>query len=242
MVEHTYATGGIYPVLLTVDDGRGLSNSKSSDSMTVRINRSPQAVAGDNKQACIGDVVVFDGSSSSDPDNGVLRYKWQFGDGASADIVNPTKTYAAPGSYRVELEVTDESGLQNGNSSDDALVSILPAPVARAGMDLNVCANTAVKFDGRQSTDVDGVVNRFSWDFGDGQAGGGDQPEHTYLDPGTYRATLQIEGDNLGLCSPVSNDEVVVTVRSAPKPVDRRAQCRGDRSGDRLRRHRLVNR
>ena len=56
----TYATGGIYPVLLTVDDGRGLSNSKSSDAMTVRINRSPQAVAGDNKRACIGDVVVFD--------------------------------------------------------------------------------------------------------------------------------------------------------------------------------------
>ena len=111
VVEHTYATGGIYPVLLTVDDGRGLSNSKSSDAMTVRINRSPQAVAGDNKRACIGDVVVFDGSSSSDPDNGLLRYKWEFGDGASADIVNPTKTYAAPGSYRVELQVTDEFGL-----------------------------------------------------------------------------------------------------------------------------------
>ena len=108
--------------------------------------------------------------------------------------------------------------MQNGSSSDDALVSIQPAPVARAGMDLNVCANTSVRFDGRQSTDVDGVVNRFSWDFGDGQAGGGDQPEHTYLDPGTYRATLQIEGDNLGLCSPISNDELVVTVRSAPKP------------------------
>ena len=76
VVEHTYATGGIYPVLLTVDDGRGLSNSKSSDAMTVRINRSPQAVAGDNKRACIGDVVVFDGSSSTDPDNGLLRYKW----------------------------------------------------------------------------------------------------------------------------------------------------------------------
>jgi PKD repeat protein len=218
MAEHTYATGGIYPVVLTVDDGRRLANSKHSDAMTVRINRPPLAAAGDNKRACIGDIVVFDGSSSSDPDSGLLRYKWDFGDGGGADIVNPTTTYAAPGSYRVELKVTDESGLRNASSADDALITVLPAPVARAGDDMKVCANTAVRFDGRASTDVDGVVNRFSWDFGDGQAGGGDQPEHTYLEAGTYRATLQIEGDNLGLCAPVSSDELIVTVQSAPKP------------------------
>ena len=218
VVEHTYATGGIYPILLTVDDGRGLANSRNSNATTVRINRPPEAQAGDNKQACIGDVVVFDGSSSTDPDNGLLRYVWDFGDGAGAEIVNPTKIFAAPGTYRVQLKVTDESGLKNASSSDEALVSVLPAPVARAGEDMKICANTPVRFDGRKSTDVDGVVNRFSWDFGDGQAGGGDQPEHSYLEPGTYRVSLQIEGDNLGLCSPVSSDELVVTVSSAPKP------------------------
>ncbi|MGO4836364.1 PKD domain-containing protein, partial [Rhizobiaceae sp. 2RAB30] len=98
------------------------------------------------------------------------------------------------------------------------LVSILPAPVARAGDDMKVCANTMVRFNGTKSTDIDGVVNRYSWDFGDGQAGGGDQPEHMYTDPGTYRVTLQIEGDNLGLCSPVSTDDLIVDVIDAPKP------------------------
>ena len=217
MAEHTYANGGIYPVVLTVDDGRGLSNSKDSDAISVRVNRPPVAVAGGNKQACIGDVVVFDGSSSTDPDNGLLRYAWNFGDGEKATIVNPTKTYADPGTYKLRLQVTDELGLSNATSVDESLITILPAPVAHAGDDMQVCANTSVRFDGTKSIDLDGVVNRFSWDFGDGQAGGGDQPEHTYLDPGTYRATSQIEGDNLGICSPVSSDELIVTVIDSPK-------------------------
>ncbi|MEX0406578.1 PKD domain-containing protein [Aquibium sp. LZ166] len=219
MVEHTYATGGVYPVLLTVDDGSDLSNARHSDAMTVRINRAPQAIAGDNRQACVGDVVVFDGSSSTDPDNGLLRYSWDFDDGGTSDIVNPTKTFAEPGTYSVRLKVTDESGLANGSHADETLMTVLPAPVANAGEDIKVCANTTVRFDGRKSTDIDGVVNRFSWDFGDGQTGGGDQPEHAYTDPGTYRVTLQIEGDNLGLCSPVSSDDLQVTVLSAPRAV-----------------------
>ena len=219
VVEHTYATGGVYPVVLTVDDGRGLANSRARDALTVRINRAPQAIAGDNRQACVGDVVVFDGSSSVDPDGGLLRYAWDFGDGESAGIVNPTKVFQAPGSYRVRLDVTDESGLANASHAAETLVSVLPAPVANAGRDMRVCANQTVRFDGRASTDIDGVVNRFSWDFGDGQSGGGDQPEHVYAEAGTYRVTLEIEGDNLGLCSPISRDDILVTVASAPRAV-----------------------
>jgi PKD repeat protein len=219
VVEHTYATGGVYPVVLTVNDGKGVANSQSRDAMTVRINRAPQAIAGTNRQACVGDVVVFDGSSSTDPDQGLLRYSWLFGDGEASDIVNPTKTFAEPGTYGVRLTVTDESGLANGTHSDEALITVLPAPVANAGEDLRVCANTTVQFDGRRSTDIDDVVNRFSWDFGDGSSGGGDRPEHAYTDAGSYRVTLQIEGDNLGLCSPVSSDDLVVTVLPAPRGV-----------------------
>ncbi|QDZ01167.2 PKD domain-containing protein [Nitratireductor mangrovi] len=218
-VEHTYLTGGIYPVVLTVNDGRGLANSTGRDALTVRINRRPTAAAGDNRRACVGDVLVFDGSSSVDPDNGLLRYKWDFGDGDAAEIVNPTKTFETPGTYRVKLEVADESGLANDRHTDELLATVLPAPVADAGEDMKVCANTTVRFDGTKSTDIDGVVNRFSWDFGDGRTGGGDRPEHVFEQAGTYRVTLQIEGDNLGFCSPLADDEITVTVQSAPRAV-----------------------
>ena len=219
VVEHTYETGGIYPVRLTADDGTGVANARDTDAMTVSINRQPVAVAGDNQEACVGDVFVFDASSSIDPDGGLLRYEWDFGDGDNAAIINPTKIFEAAGSYRVLLDVTDESGLPNASHRDEILATVLPAPVAHAGEDMEICAGTAVRFDGTASTDVDGVVNRYSWDFGDGRTGGGDRPEHTFTDAGIYRVTLQIEGDNLGICSPVSSDDLTVTVLDAPVAV-----------------------
>ena len=112
--------------------------------------------------------------------------------------------------------MTDESGLANATHTDEAQISVLPAPVARAGEDMKVCAGSTVRFDATKSSDVDGVVNRFSWDFGDGNTGGGDRPEHTYSKAGKYRVSLQIEGDNLGLCSPTSNDDLIVNVVEAP--------------------------
>src|SRR5699024_10411558 len=43
-VTHAYASGGVYPVVLTVDDGTGLSNARNRDSLTVTIDRPPTAV------------------------------------------------------------------------------------------------------------------------------------------------------------------------------------------------------
>jgi YVTN family beta-propeller protein len=59
---------------------------------------------------------------------------------------------------------------------------------------------TAESFDGSGSSDPDGSVARFDWNFGDGQslANGGPKPAHTYK-PGSYTATLTVT-DNEG-CS-----------------------------------------
>lgn len=219
LVEHIYENGGVYPVVLTIDDGKGLANSVDRDSLKVFINRPPEAVAGDDKDVCVGDIVVFDGSKSKDPDNGLIRHSWEFGDGTVSDIFNPTKTFEAPGTYRVLLTVRDDSGLANDTHRNEMLVTVNPAPVANAGKDILACANTEVQFDGSKSTDIDGVVNRFSWDFGDGGSGGGDRPKHVFTQAGTYRVNLLIEGDNRGLCSPSSSDEVLVNIINAPRGV-----------------------
>lgn len=217
-VTHTYATGGVYPVVLTVDDGTGLANAVVRDAIKVRINRSPTAVAGDDQRVCVGDVVVFDGSNSSDPDNDILRYAWVFGDGSGADIVNPTKVFDKAGSYGVSLRVRDDSGLANSGHRDDLVVKVDQAPVADAGEDLRACANTPIAFDGSKSFDLDGVVNQFSWDFGDGRRGGGATPRHSYKAAGTYRVILTIDGDAIGNCSRRDTDEIEVTIEAAPEP------------------------
>lgn len=60
---------------------------------------------------------------------------------------------------------------------------------------------TAVTFDASGSSDLDGTVSRYDWDFGDGGslADGGPTPTHSYPTQGAYTATLTVT-DNEG-CS-----------------------------------------
>ena len=200
------------------------------------INRAPVAVAGENQQVCTGDIVVLDGSKSSDAEGGVLRYAWDFGDGSGSEIVNPTKSYSKGATYPVTLTVRDDTGLGNGVSTDQIAIRVDQGPVASAGADILACAGTEVQFDGTGSTDIDGVVNSFTWDFGDGNTGGGETPSHIYERPGDYRAFLTIEGEKAGICSSTSTDEVEVKIIEGPGGGHRRAGGGADHRHRNLRR------
>ena len=52
----------------------------------------------------------FDGSASTDPDGSVVAYSWSLGDGSTAVGATARHTYDAPGTYRVQLTVTDARG------------------------------------------------------------------------------------------------------------------------------------
>ncbi len=60
---------------------------------------------------------------------------------------------------------------------------------------------SATSFDGAASSDSDGSVTTYAWDFGDGsgETGGSATTSHVYAQPGTYTATLTVT-DNEG-CS-----------------------------------------
>ncbi len=218
LVKHSYATGGSFPVVLEVDDGRELANSSAVDTLEVQINRPPIARPGPARETCTGDFVVFDGSDSSDPEGGALRYAWAFGDGETADIVNPTKIFNRPGVFPVELTVRDDSGFANDAHSAIAPITVLRGTQADAGQDMQVCANAEIRFDGSNSYDVDGVVNNFNWDFGDGERGAGERPYHIYRKPGSYKVFLSVDGDSVGQCDTRSTDEILVSVAPGPIP------------------------
>jgi len=216
-VTHAYPRSGVFPVTLTVDDGTGLGNAVAVDSTRVVIDARPIAVAGGNRDVCSGDAILFDGSASVDPDGGLLRYEWDFGDSTGSNIVNPSKTYESPGVYTVTLTVRDESGLSLGVHADRIAAVVREAPIADAGLSLRACTNQTVRLDGSGSSDADGAVNAFSWNFGDGSTGGGERPTHVYERPGTYTVTLTITGDARGACGALDTDETTVAVVEAPR-------------------------
>lgn len=74
-------------------------------------------------------------------------------------------------------------------------MAMLPdqGPTAR----FSVRAGTPARFDATASTDPDGRVARYDWDFGDGVVlpDGGPAPAHTYTRPGTFTVRLTVTDD-----------------------------------------------
>jgi PKD repeat protein len=213
---HVFARSGIYPVTLRVDDGTGLSNASAIDTTVVTIRTRPVALAGDNREVCSGQPILFDASQSVDPDGGLLRYEWDFGDGDRSELINPTKTYEQPGAYPVTLSVRNGTGTEWGRDVARIAAIVREGPIADAGADKKVCTNQAVRFDGSGSTDADGAVNAFAWTFGDGGVASGDRPEYQFRKPGNYVVNLTITGEALGSCSPLDTDTMNVEVVAAP--------------------------
>jgi PKD repeat protein len=56
-------------------------------------------------------------------------------------------------------------------------------------------AGQLVTFDGTQSSDADGTILGYSWNYGDGATGTGKFPFHAYTAAGTYQVTLTVTDD-----------------------------------------------
>jgi large repetitive protein len=128
--SHTFKTGGVQTVRLTVDDGRGYECSKSDTAISVKVNRPPIANAGLNLACCVNEKNYFDASSSTDPDGDRLTYSWDFGDGQKGDGVKVDHAYQKPGIYNVILTVDDNSGTECSKSTASFRVDVNVAPVA----------------------------------------------------------------------------------------------------------------
>ncbi|MHB1262530.1 MAG: PKD domain-containing protein [Thermoplasmatota archaeon] len=101
--SHMYGSAGSFTVTLTVSDG-SLSGSSSQGVSVVKPNQAPSAAFASTVSQL---AASFDASGSSDPDGQALSYAWSFGDGASGSGRTASRTYAAAGTYTVQLTVSD---------------------------------------------------------------------------------------------------------------------------------------
>lgn len=79
--------------------------------------------------------VVFSGSKSFDPRQQSITYAWNFGDGNSSAVADPTHVYTAPGNYNVTLTVTNQSGL---SSVEQLAISVLGNGTPYSGVPFSV--------------------------------------------------------------------------------------------------------
>lgn len=104
-----------------------LDNVRRAYFMFYRSNRPPIADAGTDQSVSSGDLVLFNGSSSHDPDGTILSYEWDFGDVETAEGRNVTHRFRGAMNelkkYTVTLTIEDENG---GTDSDTVFVTVKP--------------------------------------------------------------------------------------------------------------------
>jgi PKD repeat protein len=146
--------------------------------------------------------------ASTDAGGSIASRSWNFGDGTTSTATNPSKTYAAAGSYTVTLTVTDNGGLTNATSRTVTVSAGNAAPVAN--FNFTTSGLTATFTDA--STDSDGSIASRSWNFGDGSTSTVANPSKTYAAAGTYTVSLTVT-DNGGATNSTSRS---VTVSAPP--------------------------
>jgi PKD repeat protein len=70
-----------------------------------------------------GELLQFRGSSSSDSDGTIQSYQWNFDDGSTAQVPDPTHAFQNAGTYTVTLTVTDND---SGRDTESLIVQMIP--------------------------------------------------------------------------------------------------------------------
>jgi len=204
--NHVYTSAGTYAAKLTVVDTSG-QTSIASATVTVAEAATPAtpptALLSSSSAAGPAPLTVsFDGSGSTAANGATITaYSWSFGDGASAAGASASHAFTSAGTYNTTLTVTDSKGLSNSTSTPvvvTAAVLTNKAPTAIiSATPVNGTAPLTVTFDGSASTDSDGSIASYTWNFGDGSVATGKTVTHTYTTAASFTVTLQVV-DNLG--------------------------------------------
>jgi PKD repeat protein len=220
-IDHLYTKAGTYQGQLSLTD-----NSRPAAVTVVhpfsidvahRANQMPIARAGDDVAAKTREAITFDGTSSDDPDGSVLSYRWKFGDGhVSSGAVN-NHIYQFAGTYQVELTVEDDNPRDPLRHTDTLNVTITDpenqVPIANAAGGQNGLTGQILQFDGAGSSDPDGNIMAYSWEFGDGGRSQHARPQHAFHDPGDYLVRLTVSDD--GSPPKRATSLLSITVRAA---------------------------
>ena len=141
--------------------------------------------------------IRFDAGGSYDEDGIVTTYAWSFGDGTSAYGAVVTHIFSVPGTYYVELTISDNDGAAATQGQIITVLEPFVPPTASFSAAPSVAAiDEPVTFDASASFDPDGWLVSYLWDFRDTSLGAGMSAVHRFQEAGTYAVTLTVVDDD----------------------------------------------
>jgi gliding motility-associated-like protein len=197
--EHTYLNAGIFQVSLTVHN----SNNCSWDS-AAQVIVNPQPIAAFSySNNCANSMMQF--VDNSTPSGYIQSWFWDFGDGGSSILQNPTHLYTTAGIYTVSLLVTDNSGCTNNVFSS---VTIQNQPVGAFSFVSKFCPAGEVSFMD-SSYAINATLTSWYWQFEPGSFSTNPNPVHTFSLTNSLFPVSLIVSDNHGCSDTIIHDVFV---------------------------------
>ena len=182
------ATGlasGTYTV--TVTDNTGCS---AKQFVTISNSNGP-AAAFANTPVCIGgNPSVFTDNSIAIQGDPIAGWVWDFGDGASAAIQNPSHTYSTAGTFVVTLTITSQTGC-TGVVTQTVSVSALPNAVFSSSPP---CLGSAVTLMDGSVSSAGNPIMQWSWNMpgANPSTSTAQNASATYLTAGSHTVSLEV--------------------------------------------------
>ena len=141
------------------------------------------------------DIVEFN-DTSNDTDGEIVSWLWSFGDGSTSTLQYPNHTYDN-GFYVITLNVTDDLGASNETIKN---ITVLNHPPVADFNYTPISPNDLQDINFSDiSTDLDGYIVTWEWDFGDGNTSNLSTLFHKYDDDGIYMVSLTVYDDDGGV-------------------------------------------
>ncbi len=213
----TFQNPGDYQITLLADDGEGVENSRQSLTKTIRINNPPVAVI--DAASIVHDAFVeFSASRSTDTDQGIQRFSWDFGDGSTAEGETVRHLYQRTGSYTITLRVDDGTNLGNSVQSATHQLTIIPSPVAQISAPAMVAPGQIFQLDGQSSINMPDSANyTFEWYMNGVKVGDRSRVSTQISEPGIHEIMLLVK-DRSGFDDSYGITTQTIRVNHPPVP------------------------
>ena len=121
-------------------------------------------------------------------------WAWDFGNGNTSTLQNPTAAYFTPGSYTVSLTVTNLNGSNTLTRSQ--YITVYENPVVNfTSNTTSGCFPLPVQFSDLSTPGTGNTNVSWLWDFGNGVTSTLQNPLITYAVAGTYSVSLRVTND-----------------------------------------------
>lgn len=167
----------------------------------------------DKTSGCVSPTLIVNFKNTTQNASATASYSWDFGGIAGVNtstLANPSTSFKDPKVYTVTLTVTD--GGKTSSASTTITVHKLPIAEFSASPTTGCVPMTAIFAD--KSDPVEGKIDKYLWDFGDGNTKSGTNlgsTSNNYMNSGKYMVELTVTNSFGCESKPIKKEDLITT-------------------------------